>query len=57
MDSSMYPFVFFDSDPESETEGMWCIRLSESTSIDGFALPNEAIDYMREYFTPPNRYL
>jgi len=33
-----YPYIFLDTDPESNTEGLYSIRWSESFSEDGLTL-------------------
>ncbi len=38
------PYIFKDLDPQSETIGQWSIRLSETTSIDGYPTYKDALD-------------
>ena len=39
-----YPYVFFDEDKDSMTYGEWCVRLDESTSLDGYETEEKAYE-------------
>lgn len=41
-----FPYIFFDTDPHSETQGTWCVR-DEGGSTDGLTL-QEAGDLVLE---------
>ena len=37
-----YPYVFLDDDVNSMTYKEWCVRLDESTSLDGYETEEQA---------------
>ena len=37
-----YPYVFLDKDINSITYNEWCVRLDESTSLDGYETEEQA---------------
>jgi hypothetical protein len=41
------PYVFFDTDPNSHTYKLWCVRWTESMSIDGFMTEQDALNELK----------
>lgn len=38
----IYPYIWLDTDPESNTEGLYSVRWCESFQTDGYASVEEA---------------
>lgn len=38
------PYVFYDDDQKSNTFGLWCIRLTETISLDGYESEADALN-------------
>lgn len=41
------PYVFLDTDIQSDTLGLWSIRWSESMGFDGYSSEDEALEELR----------
>ena len=42
-----YPYIFIDTDTQSETYLKYCVRVNESYSIDGFKTIIQAMQQIR----------
>jgi hypothetical protein len=49
-----YPYVFFDDDINSITYREWCVRLDESTSLDGYETEEQAYADLKWFSTMEN---
>jgi hypothetical protein len=49
-----YPYVFLDTDVNSLTYNEWCVRLDESTSLDGYETEEQAYEDLKWFSTMEN---
>jgi hypothetical protein len=42
-----YPYIFIDTDTASETYLMYCLRVSESLSLDGYKTIIQALEALK----------